>query len=34
MSNAPSLEKTVSDPALVVELLLGHTVEFGTSRIY
>jgi hypothetical protein len=28
------LEKTISDSAVVVELLSGHTVEFGTSRIY
>jgi hypothetical protein len=33
-SNAPSLEKTISDPKATVELLPGHTVEFGTSRIY
>jgi hypothetical protein len=30
----PSSEKTISDPAMVVELQHGHTVEFGTSRIY
>jgi hypothetical protein len=30
----PSSEKTISDPAAVVELQHGHTVEFGTSRIY
>jgi hypothetical protein len=29
-----SLEKTISDPATVVGLQHGHTVEFGTSRIY
>jgi hypothetical protein len=29
-----SLEKTISDPAAVVELLPDHTIEFGTSRIY
>jgi hypothetical protein len=34
LSNTPSLEKTVSDPATTVELLPGHTVEFGISRIY
>lgn len=33
-SNAPSSEKTVSEPGAVVELLSGHTVEFGTSRIF
>jgi hypothetical protein len=33
-SNAPSSEKTISDPAAVVELQPDHTVEFGTSRIY
>jgi hypothetical protein len=33
-SSVPSSEKTVSDPAAVVELILGHTFEFGTSRIY
>jgi hypothetical protein len=33
-SNAPSLVKTISDLATVMELLLGHTVEFWTSRIY
>jgi hypothetical protein len=33
-SNAPSSEKTISDPATVVELQPCHTVEFGTSRIY
>lgn len=32
-SSAPSSEKTVSDSA-VVDLLSGHTVEFGTSRVY
>jgi hypothetical protein len=31
--NASSLEKTISDLAVAVEFLLGHTVEFGTSRI-
>jgi hypothetical protein len=34
LPNAPSSEKTVSDPAAVVELLPRHTVEFGTSKIY
>jgi hypothetical protein len=33
-SNALSLEKTISDPARVMELQHEHTVEFGTSRIY
>jgi hypothetical protein len=33
-SNAPSSEKTISDPVAAVELLPGHTIEFGTSRIY
>jgi hypothetical protein len=33
-SNASSSEKTISDPAVVVELQHGHTVEFDTSRIY
>jgi hypothetical protein len=33
-SNVSSSEKTISDPAVVVELQHGHTVEFGTSRIY
>jgi hypothetical protein len=33
-SNAPSLENTISDLAVVVELQHRHTVEFGTSRIY
>jgi hypothetical protein len=33
-SNASSSEKTISDPTAVVELQPGHTVEFGTSRIY
>jgi hypothetical protein len=33
-SSASSSEKTVSDSATVVELLPGHTVEFGKSRIY
>jgi hypothetical protein len=33
-SNALSSEKTISDPVEVVELQHGHTVEFGTSRIY
>jgi hypothetical protein len=29
-----SSEKTISDPATVVELQHGHTFKFGTSRIY
>ncbi|XP_020401890.1 uncharacterized protein [Zea mays] len=33
-STVPSSEKTISDPAAVVELQHGRTVEFGTSRIY
>jgi hypothetical protein len=33
-SNAPSSEKAISDPAVVVELQHEHTMEFGTSRIY
>jgi hypothetical protein len=33
-SNVSSSEKTDSDPAEAVELLSGHTIEFGTSRIY
>lgn len=33
-SNAPSAEKTISDPAAAVELLPNHTVEFRTWRIY
>lgn len=33
-SSSSSSEKTVSDSATVVDLLLGHIVEFGTSRIY
>lgn len=33
-SSVLSSEKTVSDSAAVVELLRGHTVESGTSRIY
>jgi class 3 adenylate cyclase len=33
-SNTPSLEKTISDPVATVELQPGHTIEFGTSRIY
>jgi hypothetical protein len=32
-SSAPSSEKTVRD-STVVDLLPGHTVEFGTSRVY
>jgi hypothetical protein len=31
--NVSSLEKTISDLAVAMELLLGHTVEFGTLRI-
>jgi hypothetical protein len=31
---ASSSEKTITDPAAVVDLQPGHTVEFGTSRIY
>jgi hypothetical protein len=34
LSNAPLSEKTVSDPTAAVQLLPGHTVEFGTSKIY
>jgi hypothetical protein len=33
-SNAPSSEKTIGDAATVVELQPGHTMEFGTTRIY
>lgn len=33
-SSTPSSEKMVSDSATVVDLLPGHMVEFGTSRIY
>jgi hypothetical protein len=33
-STVPSSEKTISDPATVVELQHVHTVEFGTLRIY
>ena len=33
-STTPSLKKTISDPAAVVELHHGHTIEFGTLRIY
>jgi hypothetical protein len=33
-STVPSSEKTISDPAAVVKLQYGHTVEYGTSRIY
>jgi hypothetical protein len=33
-SSALSSEKTISDSVVVVELLPGHTVEFGMSRIY
>jgi hypothetical protein len=32
-SSASLSEKTVSDSTSVVELFLGHTMEFGTSRI-
>jgi hypothetical protein len=32
--NMPSSEKTISDSTVVVELLPGHTMDFGTSRIY
>lgn len=32
-SNALSSEKAVSDSTSFVELLLGHTVEFGMSRV-
>jgi hypothetical protein len=32
--SALSTEMTTSNSAMVVELLLGHIVEFGTSRIY
>jgi hypothetical protein len=32
--SALSRERTTSDLATVAEVLLGHTVEFGTSRIY
>lgn len=33
VATASSLEKTVSDPASVVELLPEHSVEFGMSKI-
>jgi hypothetical protein len=32
LSNVSSSDKTVSDLVAAVELLQGHTVEFGTSR--
>jgi hypothetical protein len=32
-SSAPSSKKMVSDPTSIAELLSGHTVEFGLSRI-
>jgi hypothetical protein len=34
LTSASSSEKMVSNSAAVVELLSGHTVEFGKSRIY
>jgi hypothetical protein len=33
-SNVSSSEKTISNLAAVVELLSGHTIKFGMSRIY
>ena len=33
-SKVLSSEKTINDLAAVVELQPGHTMEFGTSRIY
>jgi hypothetical protein len=33
-STVPSSEKMISDSAAVVDLQLGHTVEFEASRIY
>lgn len=33
-SSASSTERTTSDSATIAELLPGHTLEFGTFRIY
>jgi hypothetical protein len=33
-STVSSSKKTISDSAAVVDLQPGHTIEFGTSRIY